>query len=95
MQVDSACTMLTRSMKKSTKARTEAPSRRSVRILEKKFMWDCLRDTKDAMSHVYSFLSVYDCVHLAEVDTTFRDDEARGRVVGIYGNEGTGSAQGV
>jgi hypothetical protein len=51
-------------------------------------MWDCLRNTEDVMRHVYSFLSVYDRVHLAEVDKTFRDAEARGRVVGIYGDEG-------
>jgi hypothetical protein len=40
------------------------------------------------MRHVYSFLSVYDRVHVAEVDKTFRDDEDRGRVVGIFGDEG-------
>jgi hypothetical protein len=76
--------------KKSTKTTTTTgdPPRRSLRILEKQFMWDCLRNTNDIMGHVYSFLSVYDRVHLAEVDKTFRDDEARGRVVGIYGDEG-------
>jgi hypothetical protein len=71
--------------RKISKVRTP---RRSARILEKKFMWDCLRKTEDVMRHVYSFLSVYDRVHLAEVDKIFRDDEARGSVVGSYGDEG-------
>ena len=81
--------MMAASMKKnSTKAATRAPPRRSVRILEKQFMWDCLRNTQDVMRSVYSFLSVYDRVHLAEVDKTFQNDAARGQVVGIYGDEG-------
>jgi hypothetical protein len=71
----------------TTTTTTGAPPRRSLRI-QKQFLWDCLRNTNDIMGHVYSFLSVYDLVHLAEVDKTFRDDEARGRVVGIYGHKG-------
>jgi hypothetical protein len=85
--------MMAASMKgkrKNTKARTTGapPPRRSVRLLGKDFMWDRLRNTQDIMRHIYSFLSIYDRVHLAEVDKTFRDDEDRGRVVGIYGDEG-------
>jgi hypothetical protein len=72
--------------RKSTKATTRGPPRRSVRI-EEKFMWDRLRNTEDLMHNVYSFLSVHDRVHIAEVDKTFRDDEARGRVVTIYGDD--------
>jgi hypothetical protein len=64
-----------------------APPRRSARI-ENKFLWDRLRNTKDVMRHVYSYLSVYDRVHIAEVDRTFRDDRDRGTVVGSYGEEG-------
>jgi hypothetical protein len=73
---------------KAPPPRAPPPSRRSARIIENKFMWDCLRSTKDVMRHVYSFLSVYDRVHIAEVDRTFRDDEDRGTVVGSYGDEG-------
>jgi hypothetical protein len=49
-------------------------------------MCDRLRNTEDLMHNIYSFLSVHDRVHIAEVDKTFRDDEARGRVVAIYGD---------
>jgi hypothetical protein len=73
--------------KGTTKAPPRAPPRRSARI-ENKFLWDRLRNTKDVMRHVYSFLSVYERVHVAEVDRTFRDDEDRGTVVGSYGDEG-------
>jgi hypothetical protein len=69
------------------KSTTKAPPRRSARI-ENKFLWDRLRNTKDVMRHVYSFLSLYDRVHLAEVDRTFRDDKDRSTVVGSYGDEG-------
>jgi hypothetical protein len=64
-----------------------APPRRSARV-ENKFLWDRLRNTKDVMRHVYSYLSVSDLVHVAEVDRTFRDDEDRGTVVSSYGDEG-------
>jgi hypothetical protein len=73
--------------KGTTKAPPRAPPRRSARI-EKKLMWDRLRNTNDVMRHVNSFLSIYDRVHVAEVDRTFRDDEDRGTVVGSYGDEG-------
>jgi hypothetical protein len=59
-------------------------------------MWDRLRNTKDAMHHIYSFLSVYDRVHVAELDKTFRDDEARGRGSRRkLRRRGTGSTQGI
>jgi hypothetical protein len=81
--------MMAASMKgnKRNKGTTKAPPRRSARI-ENKFLWDRLRNTKDVMRRVYSFLSVYDRVHVAEVDRTFRDDADRGRTVGSYGDAG-------
>ena len=80
----------TKSNIKATTTVGATPRLSARMILEKNnSMWDRLRNTKDIMRHVYSFLSVYDRVHLAQVDKTFRDDnEARGRVVGIYGDEG-------
>jgi hypothetical protein len=81
-----AASMKGNKRKSTTKAPVpRAPPRRSARI-ENKLMWDRFRNTKDVMRHVYSFLSVYDRVHVAEVDRTFRDDEDRGRTVGSYGD---------
>jgi hypothetical protein len=72
--------------RKNAKATTRGPPRKSARIEEKLMMWDRLRNTEDVMHNIYSFLSVHDRVRIAEVDKTFRDDEARGRVVTIYGD---------
>jgi hypothetical protein len=55
--------------------------------LEEKHCFDSLRSHEDVMRIVYSFLPVNERIHLGEVDKTFRDDKARGKIVAVYGED--------